>query len=211
MKLDPTFVKAYHRRGTARSHTGKIDQAISDFQKVLSIEPHNKAAQQELDKLLSSPDKSSAKSSKSEENKEALVSKTKRVSFDQSIASTKNSIEVTEKGDGKKRSEILDLSLNHPSLMHVEEFVPTLNAIKKESKVHIPVVQVNDHKQERLGVDKFINQLSSNKMEIDVQPVTQPVICNLPPIPKNYIQFDQDWTRLKDHRDLRYKYLKVKS
>lgn len=37
----------------ARASTGRTDLARKDFEKVLSLEPHNKAAQQELDKLNS--------------------------------------------------------------------------------------------------------------------------------------------------------------
>lgn len=47
--LDPTYVKAYARRGTARHLMGKLEEAKKDFQRVLSLEPANKQAQQDLD------------------------------------------------------------------------------------------------------------------------------------------------------------------
>lgn len=49
--LDPTYVKAYSRRGTARIGLKKYAEARSDFHKVLSLEPNNKQARSELDKI----------------------------------------------------------------------------------------------------------------------------------------------------------------
>ncbi|GFW00776.1 RNA polymerase II-associated protein 3, partial [Trichonephila clavipes] len=51
LSLDPTYVKAYLRRGTARKALDKIHLAHSDFLKVLELEPENKQARLELEKL----------------------------------------------------------------------------------------------------------------------------------------------------------------
>nr|CAG4640724.1 EOG090X03B7 [Eulimnadia texana] len=53
LKLDPSYLKAYHRRGCARVQLGKYAEAEEDFRKVLAMEPHNKAAEQELNNLKS--------------------------------------------------------------------------------------------------------------------------------------------------------------
>lgn len=208
LKLDPTFVKAYHRRGTARFHTGKMEQALDDFKKVLSIEPHNKAALQEFERL-SKFSKDSSKSTAIEKSKE--INSTKRVSFDQSVTNqTKKAVEIEPL---KGASEIIDLSLKHPSLTVVNEFVPVPNNGKTEPDVQISIAVVNDSKQESLGIDKLINQLSGQKnielKTIEIQ--TAKIVEIIPPSPKNCIQFYQDWTRLDQNSDLQYQYLKVKS
>ncbi|XP_046444270.1 RNA polymerase II-associated protein 3-like isoform X1 [Daphnia pulex] len=205
LKLDPTFVKAYHRRGTARFHTGKMEQALDDFKKVLSIEPHNKAALQEFERL-SKLSKDSSKSTALEKSKE--INSKKRVSFDQSVTNqTKKAVEIEPL---KGASEIIDLSLKHPSLTVVNEFVPVPNNGKTEPDVQISIAVVNDSKQESLGIDKLINQLSGQKnielKTIEIQ--TAKIVEIIPPSPKNCIQFYQDWTRLDQNSDLQYQYLK---
>lgn len=49
--LDPLYVKSYLRRATARSAMGKFKEASEDFKRVLYLEPTNKHAASELDRL----------------------------------------------------------------------------------------------------------------------------------------------------------------
>ncbi|XP_059168622.1 RNA polymerase II-associated protein 3-like [Physella acuta] len=49
--LDPLYVKSYLRRATARTAMGKFKEASEDFQRVLYLEPTNKHAAAELDRL----------------------------------------------------------------------------------------------------------------------------------------------------------------
>lgn len=44
LSLDPTSVKALYRRGQALLSLGEIENALSDFERVRSLEPENKAA-----------------------------------------------------------------------------------------------------------------------------------------------------------------------
>lgn len=52
ISIDNTYIKAYQRRASARVGLGKLEEAIKDFDKVLELEPHNKAAKAEKEKLL---------------------------------------------------------------------------------------------------------------------------------------------------------------
>ncbi|KAH9510167.1 hypothetical protein Btru_043643 [Bulinus truncatus] len=52
LTLDPLYVKAYLRRATARSCMSKLNDAIADYRRVLDLEPSNKQAKTELDRLL---------------------------------------------------------------------------------------------------------------------------------------------------------------
>merc|ERR1719244_1001955 len=51
LSLDKTYVKAFQRRGTARVGLGKLDLALDDFKQVIKLEPTNKAATLEIDKI----------------------------------------------------------------------------------------------------------------------------------------------------------------
>ena len=46
--LKADYLKAYHRRGTAYTSTGKFELAIKDFQYILEKEPENKEAIKDL-------------------------------------------------------------------------------------------------------------------------------------------------------------------
>lgn len=49
--LDPTYIKAYFRRGQARLKLDKLLDAKHDFDHVIMFEPGNKAAQKELNTI----------------------------------------------------------------------------------------------------------------------------------------------------------------
>ena len=51
LALDPKNVKALLRRGTARSVLGAYGEALTDFQSVLVLEPNNRAARDEIDRM----------------------------------------------------------------------------------------------------------------------------------------------------------------
>ena len=51
LSLDAAYLKAYHRRGTARAALRRYDDAKQDFDHVLKQEPHNRQARQELEKI----------------------------------------------------------------------------------------------------------------------------------------------------------------
>jgi len=49
--LDPMYVKAYLRRATARAGAGKMEEAVADFNRVLDLEPTNKQAKTEIERI----------------------------------------------------------------------------------------------------------------------------------------------------------------
>ncbi|KAJ6653630.1 hypothetical protein lerEdw1_009006 [Lerista edwardsae] len=49
--IDSSYSKAYARRGTARAALGKLKEALQDFETVLTLEPGNKQAINEITKL----------------------------------------------------------------------------------------------------------------------------------------------------------------
>eukprot|EP00106_Octopus_bimaculoides_P002900 XP_014770342.1 PREDICTED: RNA polymerase II-associated protein 3-like [Octopus bimaculoides] len=51
LTLDPTYIKGYLRRATAKCGLLKYKEALGDYHKVLRLDPSNKLAQMEADKL----------------------------------------------------------------------------------------------------------------------------------------------------------------
>lgn len=49
LQLDPSYVKALHRRGTARKQLGKFLEAAADFEEALRLEPANKTLSADRD------------------------------------------------------------------------------------------------------------------------------------------------------------------
>lgn len=49
--LDPLYVKAYLRRAAARAGLQRVAAALEDYQRVLQLEPTNKQAKAEVDRL----------------------------------------------------------------------------------------------------------------------------------------------------------------
>ena len=110
----------------------------------------------------------------------------------------------------------IEVSLDHPSLTLVEE----LNQLRTDPiegpSVSIPIVAVRDNKQERVAIEKFLSQLGAQKKE-DAKASAPPAppakvvpdVTTVPPIPRTYIQFVQDWKRLSQQSEMQYQYLKV--
>ena len=51
ISLDPLYVKAYLRRAAARVGLQRLAAALEDYQTVLQLEPSNKQARGEVDRL----------------------------------------------------------------------------------------------------------------------------------------------------------------
>ena len=51
ISLDPLYVKAYLRRATSRAALGKMADAVNDFNRVLDLEPTNKQAKGEIERI----------------------------------------------------------------------------------------------------------------------------------------------------------------
>ncbi|XP_014445568.1 FK506-binding protein-like [Tupaia chinensis] len=52
LEQEPGHVKALYRRGVAQAALGNLEKAIADLKKVLEVDPKNRAAQEELGKVV---------------------------------------------------------------------------------------------------------------------------------------------------------------
>nr|XP_045012913.1 FK506-binding protein-like [Jaculus jaculus] len=52
LEREPGHLKALYRRGVAQAALGNLEKATADFKKVLAVDPKNRAAQEELGKVI---------------------------------------------------------------------------------------------------------------------------------------------------------------
>jgi len=191
LKLDPKFVKAYHRRGLARLNLGSTELARQDFEKVLSLEPHNKAAQVELEKLKN----------KIQSGEKVQVVKSPTVKQD-----------ILPKSKDSKKNEKKATFLQNYAVSIDEYFEPAPNVTETAPVHQIPMTIVNDEKQEQLAIEKIINEITAETSSKTFTKLrtkeSKELVEELPPIPRNYFKFNQDWKKIQKHANLKYQYLK---
>ena len=185
-------MKAYHRRGLARLNLGSTELARQDFEKVLSLEPHNKAAQVELEKLKN----------KIQSGEKVQVVKSPTVKQD-----------ILPKSKDSKKNEKKATFLQNYAVSIDEYFEPAPNVTETAPVHQIPMTIVNDEKQEQLAIEKIINEITAETSSKTFTKLrtkeSKELVEELPPIPRNYFKFNQDWKKIQKHANLKYQYLKV--
>ena len=179
LALDPTFVKAYHRRGTARAALGDFDRALSDFKKVLSLEPHNKAAQTELQRLEASMQ--NQPETKSTSNTLAELSLRALKLEHPSLVVEKRFLPATP----------VQVVAEHQKII-------VLCASGEEK---------NDELVRRLIDDLPSSRAVASPPSAALPSQTVPQLPSSPP--NTYHQFYRQWRTLQQHGDLQLQYLKV--
>lgn len=133
IKIDPKYVKSYFRRGLARKHLNKLEEAIDDFQDVLTLEPGNKQAIEELREI------SKIKESRKRQQEEKLIEK------------------VEEKNIEKKPKKIEEKKVKQ-KLNKVEE----TKIEKKSEKTTQLLVNAKEMKEEKMEQKIGSNKNRSN-------------------------------------------------
>ena len=73
IKLDPKYVKAYYRRGSANFALGKIKQALKDFKAVVNIVPKDKSAVEKMKACKKEVDRAKFEAAIEVEGEEAVT------------------------------------------------------------------------------------------------------------------------------------------
>ena len=166
------------------------------------MEPHNKAAQIELDKLL---------------QEISLIPKaTTNLKKETKIGRSL----IIDESDSLVAPKLVSVKKNKPSVLHnhsvkIEEyFDPTPNKGETLFANNILVVSVADEKQEQLAIEKIMNELtmkdtSSIEGLKGTSSSEEKIPTTVPPIPKNSFQFNQEWKKMKNNYSMKYQYLKV--
>ncbi|XP_073694480.1 RNA polymerase II-associated protein 3 [Garra rufa] len=123
LALDATYAKAFARRATARAALGKIREAKEDFEQVLKLEPGNKQAMSEIEKL--SAEMSTSGLLAPEENKQRRT--VQPINKPEHLRSTKplRRIDIQEVGGEITPSTSAVTSSPHPKIQKIEEISDT--------------------------------------------------------------------------------------
>ncbi|XP_058628276.1 RNA polymerase II-associated protein 3 isoform X3 [Onychostoma macrolepis] len=120
LALDATYAKAFARRATARAALGRIREAKEDFEQVLKLEPGNKQATSEIEKL--SAEMRSSGLLAPEENKQRSI---QPINKPEHLRSTKplRRIDIQEVGGEISSSTSAVTSSPHHKIQKIEESV----------------------------------------------------------------------------------------
>ncbi|XP_054707588.1 RNA polymerase II-associated protein 3-like [Uloborus diversus] len=196
LSIDPTYVKAYLRRGTARSKLGKHSLAKVDFAKVLELEPENKQAQAELEKLKQNCDLS-----------EVSLHQENEVVKSQEFWPTFLGNKAVEPPDEKMDAEkvVLPTDSEIQCILPDSKVLPIKKSssnIDKDTFEKVCVASMNEK--------AFIKKVNVLKAEDEKSVLNIPTLIQqtLPPVPPSYYQFAMHWRNIRDNPVLRYQYLK---
>lgn len=120
LALDATYAKAFARRATARAALGRVREAKEDFEQVLKLEPGNKQATSEIEKL--SAEMRSSGLLAPEENKQRRI---QPVNKPEHLRSTKplRRIDIQEVGGEISSSTSAVTSSPHHKIQKIEEII----------------------------------------------------------------------------------------
>ncbi|XP_050436957.1 RNA polymerase II-associated protein 3-like [Adelges cooleyi] len=207
LKLDNTYVKAYQRRSAAYTSLNMYTEAKSDLYEVIKLEPNNKEAKLEIEKL------NKAESQKSEIKTKFPITKKESKLFSELENSTKT---VSPKWP---------LRMHYKQVFSVQK-PPHLRSKKPLLKPKIKDTQVEEQDNGdnmKLLQNTLQEVLSGVKKESKIFPnksvdpigkrgslVSEEVSfdLNIPPPPKTYVQLKQDWASLQSNSKLLFQYLK---
>lgn len=180
LALDPTYVKGYLRQATARTGLKKYKEAIADYEKVLKLEPTNKMATAEIEKLqklLSDAEKPST------ETEEVMVT-----------AIHKTPCERSKKP--LKRIEIQETSIEDQHLPNHD------NQLFKQSNDAAAGEELEEIKEKSVCVSKTHDQSSSLPLSSSFKPDVPNSASEIP------MQFQYYWSQVRKKPQEMHNYLK---
>lgn len=213
LSIDPTYVKAYLRRGTARSALKKISLAKEDFSKVLQLDPNCKEAKMLLKKL--NTESSGEFELVSDSKADSEIAKNQKL-WSQWCANPREKEEISnEKGDSLK----MEFETKYPDSVIIS---PIQKSLDQRSKKPLMDIKIRDiisapeisNKVLIMEVEtKEEVKAPSPKKEETKTPMSKVIVeekCapSLPSIPSNSYQFSADWKKIKKYPQFTYQYLK---
>lgn len=184
ISLDPSYVKAYLRRGTSRKALKKLSLAQEDYLKVLELEPDNKLAKTELEKL-----KEELSDNRLKNSSETL----KKMKSE----SENNDIKIADKTPSSRLENLIS------SMEKSQELLTPSDGVKSISSVSSNFPQTSYSKNTGRA-DKSVDIGDLSEIENVIKKLEQ----SLPPVPSAAFQFLTDWRKLSKYPDLKYQYLK---
>ncbi len=216
--LDPKYTKAYHRRATARVKLGKLDEARKDFEYLLKLDPTNKAAQTELNKLESQIENRQFVFPINKTEKQRSTKPLKRIEIqeinDESAIELENNL--------KQVNEKVQLNADQEKLFKIDQIENKTKSISldeskslKEEKQRIEITDVEEDKPVLKETPKIVDtKLQSEKKPSTVikeegEEKREVKMRKIPDVPSNAYQFKKDWQSLSQNLEDLAAYFRV--
>ena len=208
IRIDPNYVKAYHRRATARTKLGKLEEAKKDYQEILRLEPNNKSAQADLNKLEqmieSRPLVFPINKTEEQKSKKPL----KRIQIEEINDDSAEKIELEKNIEEINQKIKLNLKEEKLFKVNTSEQVKTNKIVELDAETS----KKDEEKCEKVKVEKVGETLKQERVEdknIKPAQTAQIKTKKIPDAPANGYQFKKDWQFLKDNLDDLALYFKV--
>lgn len=203
ISLDNTYSKAFARRATARVALGKLKEAEKDFQEVLKLEPGNKQALNELQKIQ---DVSSGCLQSFDCTNKRTVQPIDKPKHLQSVKPLRR-IEIEEVSGNvlvpeKPVSEFQDVVKKTKEDTSPLSTSPSAKIIKIEEIAVVPTCSPEPSTQ----AGQPSHRINTSTADTTNQP-SLPVM-DIPPPPANSFQFEADLRKIGPQPEIIYSYLK---
>ncbi|XP_034719376.1 RNA polymerase II-associated protein 3 [Etheostoma cragini] len=211
--LDSTYSKAFHRRATARVALGKLEEAKQDFQEVLKLEPGNKQALNELQKLpidvassglLQTPDGTQRRTVQPIDKPTHLRSTKPLRRIDIEEVSGKVTVSETESGGSKSLiQEVMREAGDQSSPLSTS---PSAKMIKMEEHAEVP-----SESSEQVPASRQTEQPEQEEMVpptavASVSPSS--TVDELPSPPTSSFKLEADFRTIGNQPEVIYRYLR---
>ncbi|XP_028255050.1 RNA polymerase II-associated protein 3 [Parambassis ranga] len=205
ISLDNTYSKAFARRGTARVALGKLEEAKQDFEQLLKLEPGNKQALNELQKLQI--DSSSSGVLQTEDgshrrtvqpiDKPAHLRSTKPLRrIDIEEISGEVTVPEAESAGSKPFIQEMLREADSPSPLSTS---PSAKMIKIEEIADVPTLTPEQQ------TNQPVQQDERSPSDMSRTPST---VTDLPPPPAHSFQLEADLRKVKNQPERIYRYLR---
>ncbi|XP_040886567.1 RNA polymerase II-associated protein 3 isoform X2 [Toxotes jaculatrix] len=208
--LDSTYSKAFARRGTARVALGKLEEAKQDFQEVLKLEPGNKQALNELQKLQTNVGSSGLLQTEDSSQRRAVepidkpthlrsTKPLKRIDIEE--VSGKATVPQVESGGSKSFvQEVVRETEDRSSPLSTS---PSAKMIKIEEIADVPA---SDQHPPSRQTEQPAQEVISRPPEPSTS--SSSTATDLPPPPTNSFQLEADLRRIGKQPEVIYRYLR---
>uniref|UniRef100_A0A3Q3Q3E8 RNA polymerase II-associated protein 3 n=1 Tax=Monopterus albus TaxID=43700 RepID=A0A3Q3Q3E8_MONAL len=206
ISLDSTYSKVFARRGTARVALGKLEEAKQDFQEVLKLEPGNKQALNELQKLqidmgssglLQTEDNSQNRTAQPIDKPAHLRSTKPLRRIDIEEISGKVIVPEVEAGGSKSFvEEVMNEAQGSSSSLSTS---PSAKMIKIEEIADLKPFKAFFRQAKQSAQEDIPSTLSTNPSW---------TVADLPPPPTNSFQLEADLRKIGNQPEVIYRYLR---
>ncbi|KAM8739922.1 RNA polymerase II-associated protein 3 isoform 1-T1 [Acanthopagrus schlegelii] len=212
ISLDNTYSKAFARRATARVALGKLQEAKQDFQEVLKLEPGNKQALNELQKLqiaegssglLQTQDGTLRRTVEPIDKPTHLRSTKPLMRID--IEEVSGKVSVSEVESGGSPSFIQEVMRESEEKSSPLSTSPSAKMIKIEEIADVP-----SHSSDQAASNRQTKQPAPEETVHLPQPSASPslIVTDLPSPPANSFQLEADLRKIGNQPEVIYRYLR---